>query len=402
MTTMGRKWFLNMIWNHRPTSGLGPAPHPAFAGILLQEWDAGTGRLVGEATVISNGSSHGLVEGPHLFKRDGWYYLTVAEGGTGYDHAVTMLRSRAIRGPYELHPDVHVITAKDAPDAPLQRAGHGQIVETPDGATYHTHLCSRPLPGTRHSPLGRETAIQRCVWGEDGWLRLADGGPVPAVEVAAPDPAAERRPRGPVHRRFDGNRLPPEFQWLRTPEPDRLFMLTGDALRLIGRESIGSWFEQALVARRQEDHAYRAETAVRFDPRTFQQAAGLTTYYNRHKFHALLVTHDEAKGRVLQIMSCLGDWPGEALTFAEDLLPAPGAGPIGLAVDVTGATQQFHVDLGQGWQAFGPVLDAGVISDEGGRGEHASFTGAFVGMVAFDVSGAAATADFDRFAYTPR
>ncbi len=138
--------------------------------------------------MISNGSAHGLVEGPHLFKRNGWYYLTVAEGGTGYEHAVTMLRSRDIRGPYALHPDVHVITAKDAPDAPLQRAGHGQIVETPDGATYHTHLCSRPLPGTRRSPLGRETAIQRCVWGEDGWLRLAGGSPVPEVEVAAPDP----------------------------------------------------------------------------------------------------------------------------------------------------------------------------------------------------------------------
>ena len=69
-----------------------------------------------------------------------------------------------LRGSYELHPAVHLLTSKDAPDAPLQRAGHGQIVETPDGAVYHTHLCSRPLPGTRMSPLGRETAIQKCVW----------------------------------------------------------------------------------------------------------------------------------------------------------------------------------------------------------------------------------------------
>ena len=61
---------------------------------------------------IFAGSPHGLVEGPHLFKKNGWYYLTTAEGGTGYDHAVTMARSRSIDGPYELHPDVHLITVE--------------------------------------------------------------------------------------------------------------------------------------------------------------------------------------------------------------------------------------------------------------------------------------------------
>ena len=97
--------------------------------------------------------------------------------------------------------DVHLITSKDAPDAVLQRAGHGQIVETPDGQVYHTHLCSRPLPGTRRSPLGRETAIQKCVWRDDGWLYLADGGPVPGVEVEAP--AAQRSGEQPKTVRYD-------------------------------------------------------------------------------------------------------------------------------------------------------------------------------------------------------
>ena len=181
----GRKWFVNMVWNHRDRAGA-HLKHPAFFGIVLQEWDPVSGRLIGPMKNIFAGSPHGLVEGPHLFKRGGWYYLTTAEGGTGYDHAVTMARSRAIEGPYELHPSVHLLTSKDAPDAALQRAGHGQIVETPDGQVYHTHLCSRPLKGVRRSPLGRETAIQKCVWGEDGWLRLAHGGQVPAVDVPAP------------------------------------------------------------------------------------------------------------------------------------------------------------------------------------------------------------------------
>jgi xylan 1,4-beta-xylosidase len=283
----------------------------------------------------------------------------------------------------------------------LQRAGHGQIVETPDGEVYHTHLCSRPLPGTRLSPLGRETGLQKCVWGADGWLRLAHGGLVPAVEVeapaGAPEPAAER----PVEYRFDVPALPTDFQWLRSPYPERLFTLTGAVLRLHGRESLGSWFEQALVARRQEHHAYRAETRLAaFAPDTYQQAAGLTTYYNRSKLHALMVSHDADLGRTLTIMSCPGDWPDARLRFPGAPVAVPD-GPLELAVEVRGAVQRFHWRAGGEWQAIGPELDAGVISDEGGRGEHGSFTGAFVGMVAFDTSGRACPADFTGFSYTP-
>src|SRR5262245_20322289 len=271
----GRKWFLSMLWNH-VSQGVGGNPkHPSFAGILLQEFDPRQGKLVGPVRNIFAGSSHGLVEGPHLFTRKAWYQLTTVQGGTGYDHAVTMARSRSIDGPYELHPDIHVITSKDAPDAPLQRAGHGQIVETPDGEVYHTHLCSRPLPGLRRSPLGRETGLQRCVWGDDGWLRLAQGGLIAAVDVPPPTSDAKRVEKDFGRRDFDGDRLPAEFQWLRTPVPERIFSLTGRALRLFGRESIGSWFEQALVARRQEHFSYRAETSLTFQPADYQQAAGL-------------------------------------------------------------------------------------------------------------------------------
>src|SRR5262249_54760816 len=159
--------------------------------------------------------------------------LMTAEGGTGYGHAVTLARSRELLGPYETHPLQHVVSSQGAPDAPLQRAGHGQLVELADGSCYLAHLCSRPLPGTRRSPLGRETAIQRCVWGDDDWLYLAHGGMVPALEVPAPFADAQPKPREAVRRSFAGcTMLPPEFQWLRTPEPDRLFTLTGSALRL--------------------------------------------------------------------------------------------------------------------------------------------------------------------------
>ena len=388
----GRKYFLNMRWNHRGKgTGLNPA-HDSFDGIELQEWHPELG-LLGDMTTIYTGTDLGLTEAPHLFQRDGWYYLTTAEGGTGYDHAVTLARSRDISGPYETHPQKHLITARFNPENPIQRMGHGQYVEGHDGRHWHSYLCGRPQQGPRGAfcATGRETGLAEVVW-RDGWLWLKDGGTLPPAEIAM---SALRLTPDPVPRDFRGPVLPPEFQWLRTPYPDRLFRLTGQGLRLTGRESPGSWFEQSLVARRQEEPAYHAEADFDADPPNWQRAAGLITYYNRHKFHAALITR-EAGARVVTLVSCLGDWPGEALTFHGNF-PVPD-GVVTLGVTVERVDQRFAVN----GTAVGPVLDASIISDEGGRGEHASFTGAFVGVVAHDLTGKGWTADVTRFVYENR
>ena len=405
----GRKWFVNMVWNHRhdPASG---EPHPDnrpgtgyFGGILLQEWDAKTKKLKGPVRNIYAGSSRGLVEGPHLFKRGGWYYLTTAEGGTGYEHAITYARARKIIGPYETHPDLHLLTADGAPADGLQRSGHGQIVFLKDGSIYHTHLTCRPLPGLKRSVMGRETGIQKVVFSADGWPRLAQGGLFASRDVEAPQLKPHPFKPEPARHKFNSNKLPLVFQWLRTPEPKRIFSLTARKgwLRLIGRESIGSWFEQALVARRQTSFVYRGETKLEFKPQTFQQMAGLVAYYNRHQFHYLCVSTNDAGERCLNIQSCPGLWPEGNLQFPLGtgiLLPSKGA--VSLRVDVDHAQLQFGYSLnGTDWQNAGPVLDASVLSDEGGRGEHADFTGAFVGMAAQDLTGNALAADFQYFEY---
>jgi xylan 1,4-beta-xylosidase len=397
----GRKWFVNMRWNHRGKGTGGNPKHASFDGILLQEWSPEAG-LIGAPVNIFDGSKRGLTEAPHLFRREGWYYLTTAEGGTGYGHAVTLARSRRITGPYELHPDAHVLTAADAPDHPIQRVGHGQYVETHWGDHYHTFLMGRPNPGAdgtgRFCPLGRETGIERVVW-RDGWL-YGEAGPLPRAAVPGPTDARPAPPAQ-VEAEFAEGVLPDEFQWLRTPERDRIFRVEDGALVLIGRESLGSWFEQALVARRQEHHAYAAECTLAFAPEHYQQAAGLVTYYNRHKFHAAMLTHEPGVGRALTILSCPGDWPDGALSHPLEVPMPVEDGPVDLRVEVDRARQRFLWRQSGDWQKLGPELDAAVISDEGGRGEHASFTGAFVGMAAFDTSGAAREASFTRFAYLP-
>ncbi len=392
----GRKYLLNMLWDHRPG-------HNRFGGIVLQEYSAPGRSLIGERKLIFKGTPLGFTEGPHLYKRDGCYYLLTAEGGTGWGHAVTMARSRSIDGPYELHPDVHILSSRDRPDAELQRAGHADLVETLAGETWMVHLCGRPLRRRGRCTLGRETAIQPMVWGADGWLRTADGEGVPRLEVPAPHLTSHPFPPEPALARFDGPGLPPAFQWLRSPWPEELFSLTvrPGYLRLFGRESIGSLFRQSLVARRQQSQAFSAATLMEFEPEHFQQMAGLVCYYGGSKFHYLHVSHDEAAGRSLRVMSALPDQI-QADAFTPPIPIPPG--PLQLRVEVDEERLQFAWrPAGEGaWTWLPELFDASILSDEAAPPGTPNFTGAFVGMACQDVAGTARPADFAWFDYRDR
>jgi xylan 1,4-beta-xylosidase len=392
----GRKYLVNMLWDHRPG-------HNRFGGIVLQEYSAGERRLIGARRVIFNGTAIGFTEGPHLYKRNGLYYLITAEGGTGWGHAVTMARAQSIEGPYELHPDVHVLTARDRPDAPLQRTGHADLVETASGETYIFYLCGRPLRNRGRCTLGRETAIQPMVWSADGWLRTPDGEKIPQLEVAAPDLPAHPFPSRPARIDFDTLDLPIDFQWLRSPWPEELWSLSARPghLRLFGRESLGSLFKQALVARRQQAHCYTASTRIEFEPEHFQQMAGLICYYNSAKFHYLYVSHDETVGKHLRVMSTAPDQV-QSDSFTPPIAIPAGA-PLELRVDVDEERLVFAYRLMDGpWQWLPQVFDASVLSDEATTPGQPNFTGAFVGMACQDMSGAGRHADFDWFEYRER
>ncbi|MEO8367948.1 MAG: glycoside hydrolase family 43 protein [Candidatus Solibacter sp.] len=391
-----RKYLSNMLWDHRPGRN-------RFAGIALQEYSAAEHRLVGDVHLIFDGTSIGLTEGPHLYRRGGYYYLLTAEGGTGWGHAITMARSRDLLGPYELHPEGYVLTSRDRPDIELQRAGHADLVETQGGETYMVHLCGRPLRNRGRCTLGRETAIQRMEWSADGWLRTADGGGVPRVEVPAPALPPHVFPAAPVREEFDAAALPLDFQWLRSPWPDELFSLTARPghLRLYGRESLGSLFRQALVARRQQAHCFTATTSIDFEPDRFQQMAGLICYYNSSKFHYLYVSHDADLGKHLRVMSCLPD------QLQSDAFSAPIEIPAGLPVHLRVEVDEerlyfgFRVE-GQEWRWLPGHFDASILSDEAAAPGSPNFTGAFVGVCCQDTSGVQRHADFDYFEYQER
>ncbi|WP_311270935.1 glycoside hydrolase family 43 protein [Sphingobium sp. WCS2017Hpa-17] len=388
----GRSWMLNMLWDHRPGRG-------RFAGIQIQQFDRTAQALVGEPHLIFKGTDLGFTEGPHIYKRDGWYHLLVAEGGTGWDHAVVMARSRDLLGPYDVHPDGPVLTAAGRREGPITRAGHGDLVELKDGSPWLAYLCGRPVPGKERCILGRETAIQPMRWHDDGWLRTLDGDARPVETPQAPDLPSMPWPQDDWDGRFDRDLLPLEFQWLRTPLQERLFSLSERPgfLRLYGRETVGSHFEQALVARRLEHRRFTATTCVDFSPRCFQQAAGLILYYNSTKYYYLNISV-EGEARELQLMIA-SPLLAEGVTMETvDRLPD---GPIELRADVDGDALIFswRAEGDANWHILPQRLDATILSDEVTCPGLPNFTGTFVGMACQDLSGTAMPADFSWFIY---
>jgi len=197
--------------------------------------------------------------------------------------------------------------------------------------------------------------------------------------------------------------LPIDFQWLRTPYPDALFSLSARPghLRLFGRESLGSQFTQALVARRQQAHCYGAATVVDFEPEHFQQQAGLVCYYGAAKFHYLYITHDDEVGKHLRVMSSLPNHM-QADSFTAPIA-LPGGVPVELRVEVDEERLLFGYRTGDGpWQWLAQQFDASILSDEASAPGQPNFTGAFVGMACQDMAGTALHADFDYFDYRER
>lgn len=395
----GRKYFVNMVWDFRPRNH-------RFFGILLQEYSHEKKCLIGERKVIFKGTDLGLTEAPHLYKIGGWYYLVTAEGGTQYDHAVTVARSRQIEGPYEVHPQNPILTSWGDPRNPLQKAGHASLVQTHTGEWYLAHLTGRPIKPEKYKllenrgycPLGRETAIQKIEWRE-AWPYVIDG-PYPSVAVDAPEfSEASQLPERKTVDHFDSKLLDPVFQTLRIPFNDEIgsLMERPGFLRLFGRESLHSQFSQALVARRWQSLSFEAETYLEFEPEFFQQFAGLICYYNTRNWVSCHLTCNDEGQKVLSMIAC-EHFKAYAPMSEELLLPENLKG-IYLKVKVEKLNYHFYYSLdGKLWVRLSPVFDSWKLSDDYIQ-QGGFFTGAFVGIHCVDLTGDRTPADFDYFKY---
>ena len=388
----GRKYMVNQTMDRR-------TDRKRFQGVSVTELDPETLRPVGEPKLVFPGTDRGTTEGPNLMKKDGWYYLTAAEGGTEYGHCVTIARSRELLGPYEVDPENPMLSSTGT-DCRLQRAGHGQFVTDPEGNWYMAHLCSRPLDG-RWSIMGRECAIQNIVWTEDGWPRVADGegNPIPHAQpqnrYRLPTVRECSFPRIPARTSFaDG--IPPQWMSLRRGWQNQGMSLTErpGRLRIRGGLSLCSRFRQHLLARRISFLNFRAETRMEFRPSCCNHTAGLVVMYNCRNWYYLFVSADDAGKPLICVSACVN---GE-LKDAGEIPAEDGSGDYLLCAEGKEGSLRFSFRRKDGaLQPLGPELDLRVLSDEHVEGN--GFTSAMIGICCQDLRGDGCYADFEWFEY---
>ena len=186
--------------------------HYSLAGIHRCRIDDRTGEVLEGPDPTWSGTGLAYPEAPHLYERDGVWYLLIAEGGTERGHAVSIARGPAPIGPWESCPANPILSHRST-DRPIQNTGHADIVDAPDGSSWMVLLGVRPAGVTpRFHVLGRETFLTAVEW-VDGWPRVA---PVELdSDVRPPGPGT---PAAPFRRyEFDQPALGPEWLALRRP-----------------------------------------------------------------------------------------------------------------------------------------------------------------------------------------
>lgn len=393
----GEKWYTTLLVDHRKGK--------FFGGIGLQKYDPLQQKLVGEMKKIWDGSTIGITEGPHIYKKNGYYYLMTAEGGTEYAHAVSLARSSKIDGPYQTHPANPIISAVNHPSNVLQKTGHGCLVDTPDGKSYIAFLSSRPLTERGRCPLGRETSIAQVEWRNDDWLYLSNGRQDADEYTDAPNCEIHKWPTPISKDDFDEETLDINLNALRIPFDDSWCNLKERPghLRLYGQQGLASIHTQSMVARRVQAFNIEAETVVEFSPTNFHQMAGLVFYYNTMHMHYLHITHHQETGKkLLQIISADNGVFTEALDNPIDI---SGNEKIWLKGKMQNESITFFFSKdGEHWSAIGGTFDASILSDDyvqhnGLLDYRAAFTGTFVGICCQDLTGHRLHADFDYFKY---
>lgn len=382
----GKAWIVN---NDAPP---GPPEYSGHRAIRIQAFDPNVQKTFGPRTVlvdkgVNPETKPSWVEGPHLFKKDGWYYLHCAQGGTGDGHSQVVLRSRSVLGPYEPYAGNPILTqrdlAKDRP-LPITSAGHADLVETPDGQWWATFLAVRPYAKGLHN-TGRETFLLPVTW-KDGWPIILDrGAPIPYAVNAPrlPAPAKLPPPTGGAfvaREEFDGKDLPLNWVTMRTPK-SRWWNLKKGALLLEGRDQkLGDKVQPSFWGRRQQHLNFSASTAMRFSPVRPGDKAGMVAIQDDDHYFFLGVTGEAERTEVVLEQRVNANDPIDGVRLASVQLPTKARGPIYLKVDGQGGRYSFSYATRPGqWRTLKADVDARPLSSATGN----SFIGALVGVYAY-------------------
>ena len=379
----GRAWLVN---NDAPD---GKPLYEGHRAIWLREVDPATFRSKGPARVLVNGgvdlSKRPVwIEGPHLFKHEGRYYLSAAEGGTSVNHSQVIFRADSLAGPFVPAPAPinPILTQRDLDPArlnPISAAGHADLVQLADGAWWAVFLGTRPYKGDLYN-TGRETFLLPVTW-RDGWPTILPGGrAIPTIAAAPKLPrGAGAAPGEPaiVRDEFAGVTLAPYWLTMRTPTAP-VYRVAGGALVLTPGEGIGSHGRPAYVARRQQQANATVTTAVRFQP-SEGEAAGLAAVQNDDWFLTVAVTRREGRDRVEVRRRAGPDEPVAGKLVAEVPLAAEKGAPVELRMVARGGEYDFAYASRPGrWVDVAKGVDGTVLSTERAGG----FVGTMIGPFA--------------------
>ncbi|MBQ8597804.1 MAG: family 43 glycosylhydrolase [Lachnospiraceae bacterium] len=355
-------------------------------GARIFELSSDCKKQISEAKLLYYGSQKRAPEGPHLLKKDGYYYLFLAEGGTGPGHRITVSRSRELMGNYEPCPFNPIMRQTDE-KAGIQRCGHGKPVCTQNGQWYMVYLCGRKVEraGESYSILGRETALDPITWTAEGWP-MVNGLKGPSVLQIKPD-LPEWKPED----------KPVSAKWVcpRPPEKDGVFR-EGSCFRIKGSKApLESVDARNILLQRQTAFSFVAEADLIIPKLSDGQEAGMTCYYDENTWVSFSLGREGAY--FLQVREHVG----HADKFHEKYVLADADELIGRSlkfiVETDYLKRKFSYSIDGKGSIAADIPDVYYLCDEGIRmGKR--FTGAMVGMYAY-AGDVPLTVTFENFVY---
>jgi len=358
---------------------------------ILFEIDLETGELLTEGLKVWNSTGGRYAEAPHIYKKDGFYYLMGAEGGTEEAHSETIARSHNIWGPYTDNPANPILAHANAAGQgnPIQGVGHADMIQAHDGSWWIVFHGYRTVAWGAHHTLGRETCLAPVTWAKNAWP-VVNGNGTATVDMTCPTLPLKPFPAKAGKVDFNTGNLGFEWNYVQLPENnDYALDANQGVLRLKGSAlKIGDKGSPTFVGRRLQDMFFSATTQIEFDPKNENEEAGMILL-NEDTHFDLMINNRKGERFLLVKLQF-----GSTVYKSEEIELLPG--PVNLKIRGEKSTFTFSYSQGNAEYSDIETVDSRFLSSETVGG----FTGVYVGFYATgNGTPSTETATFDWFEY---
>ncbi|OLY94454.1 glycoside hydrolase family 43 protein [Cnuella takakiae] len=362
-----------------------PDRKPLYDGhrtIRIYEFDPVNLKVVGTEQQLVNGGvdiskKPVWIEGPHIMKKNGWYYLYAAEGGTSVNHSQVVFRSKSALGPYVPYENNPILTQRDLPadrPNPITSAGHANLLEGPDGKTYAIFLAVRPYSDNFYN-TGRETFIAPVTWKND-WPVVDPEHK--ELQYAYTANYKEVKQKGALPQ--SGN-FKYTLSFEKELDPALLFMRSIDSASFsLGKAGLTLNLKPAtimelgnpsFVGKRQQHINCTVETELNFSAGSEKEQAGLVAFQDEHHFYFISRSKDKGAD-VVQLFQ--GNTNGKTMDLVAQAPLAANGNKLLLRIKAEGPAYSFYFSEGaNNWKPLKEGVDGKFLSTQ--------VAGGFIGVV---------------------